>query len=261
MKGRTIQELRAPDGTRLALHRLGGPAGAPRVLVVPGFWRSGFSPGMRRLAAHLSERWRPLVLDLRGHGKSGGVFTFGRDEPEDLAVVLEALQREEGAPVALVGFSMGGAVAIVTVGRGRDRFPAVASVASVSAPVDPALLRPRWWSLSALRNVRLREIWRVPRFLPPQLVRDRPDLLAAAAALSQVPLLVLHARRDWLVPDSDAVAIFGAARDPRELRLLEGRLGHHADALLAYRRRDLLALLDPWLEGTFRSFSGAEVTS
>lgn len=261
MRARAAEELRAPDGTRLGLHRFDGPARAPRVLIVPGFWRSGLSPGMRGLAAHLSRRYRPRILDPRGHGRSGGVYTFGREEWRDLTLVLEWLQAEEGSPLAVVGFSMGGAIALVAVGRGKERLPCVVSLASVAAPVDPAVLVPRWWRMSALLQLRPSEVWRVPRFLPPQLVRDRPDTLAAAGEVSPVPLLVLHGRGDWIVPERDAAAIFRAARDPKELRFLEGRWGFHADALFRLRRAQFVSVLDPWLEGTFRSASGAEVPS
>jgi alpha-beta hydrolase superfamily lysophospholipase len=213
---------------------------------------------MRRIAAHLSERYRPSTLDLRGHGRSRGVFRFGRDEWEDLGVALDHLHREDRAPLAVLGFSMGGSLAITAIGRERERFPSVVSVVSVAAPVDPAAVVPRFWRASALLQLRPSEVWRVPRFVPPYLVRDRPDPREAAPGLSPVPLLVLHGKGDWLVPDADAVALHSAAREPRELRILEGRFGFHADGLLRSRRARLLEVLDGWLEATFRTASAQE---
>jgi pimeloyl-ACP methyl ester carboxylesterase len=208
---------------------------------------------MRRLSAHLSGSYRPSVLDLRGHGRSRGVFRFGRDEWEDAGIALDHLHEEDRSPLALIGFSMGGSLAITAVGRDRERYPSVVSVVSIAAPVDPARCLPRYWRPAALLQLRPAEIWRVPLFLPPHVVSGRPDPREAAAGISPIPLLVVHGRKDWLVPEEDGISLHAAAREPRELRLLEGHPGYHADGLLRSRGARLLELLDGWLEGTFRT--------
>lgn len=245
-----LHQYRAADGARLAYRSFGGPEAAPRVLILPGFWRSGLSPRMRRLAEHLSDRFRPLVLDFRGHGSSRGVFRFGAREVEDLALLLDLLQGEDPGPVGLVGFSMGGNFALCAVGSDPARHAAVRSVAAISSPVDPAHLRPLFWDARLAGEIRLPEIWRVPRFLPPALVRGRPDPLGLVGNLAPVPLLLLHSAGDWLVPESDARALYDAARPPKQLRFLDSGKHCHADALFRPLRREVFGVLDTWLEAT-----------
>jgi pimeloyl-ACP methyl ester carboxylesterase len=84
-----------------------GPADAPAVLLVHGWGGDGreWSPHAEALA----ERFRVLVPDLRGHGRSevpqqGNTPTEMADDPAALVAVLG------GGPVVAVGHSMGGQV-------------------------------------------------------------------------------------------------------------------------------------------------------
>jgi len=245
-----LHHFRTADGVRLTCRSFGGPEGSPRVLVLPGFWRSGLSPRMRRLAVHLSDRYRPLVLDFRGHGSSRGLYRFGAREVGDLAFLLDRLQADDPAPIGLVGFSMGGNIALCAVGEDPARHAAVTSIIAVSSPVDPARLRPLFWDARLAGEVRLPEIWRVPRFLPPALVRGRPDPLRVIGNLAPVPLLLVHSTGDWLVPESDARALYDTARPPKELRFVDSGRHCHADALFRRLLAEVLGTLDAWLDAT-----------
>lgn len=103
-------DVRAPDGTRLAVYEWGNPAGA-EVLLVHGFAQSHlcFAPQFR---SALAERFRLVAYDQRGHGASdqprdAAAYQGGTVWADDLAAVLAAKRLER--PV-LVGWSMGGRV-------------------------------------------------------------------------------------------------------------------------------------------------------
>lgn len=90
------------------VRRVDGPPGARTVLLVHGWLASGglnwfqcFEP--------LSEHFRVLAPDLRGHGR--GIRSRRRFTLADCADDLAALIRREGCgPVTAVGYSMGGPV-------------------------------------------------------------------------------------------------------------------------------------------------------
>lgn len=74
----------------------------------------------KRLAPGLAERGQAVLLDQRGHGRSGAPpGPFDREElADDVMAVLDALDLERAV---LVGHSMGGIVSLTTALRHPDR--------------------------------------------------------------------------------------------------------------------------------------------
>jgi pimeloyl-ACP methyl ester carboxylesterase len=101
--------VRSADGTEIAIHELGGSG--PTVVVVHA---TGFCAEMYRpLANELSEHYRLVALDVRGHGDSAlpasGSFAW-KHMAEDLTALVDALG--EG-PFLAFGHSMGGATILL----------------------------------------------------------------------------------------------------------------------------------------------------
>lgn len=103
-------DVRAPDGTRLAVYEWGDPAG-PEVVLIHGFAQSHlcFEPQFR---SDLARHCRLVAFDMRGHGASAqpadaSAYQGSRVWADDIASVLAAKRLQR--PV-LVGWSMGGRV-------------------------------------------------------------------------------------------------------------------------------------------------------
>jgi 2-succinyl-6-hydroxy-2,4-cyclohexadiene-1-carboxylate synthase len=78
---------------------------AQTVVMLHGFTHTGAS--WDRVRALLGERYRPLALDIRGHG------TAAAHTPVDLDGVIEDIvSATDGAPFSLVGYSMGGRIGL-----------------------------------------------------------------------------------------------------------------------------------------------------
>jgi pimeloyl-ACP methyl ester carboxylesterase len=102
-------DVRAPDGTRLAVYEWGKPE-RPEVLLVHGFAQCHlcFEPQIEALAEHC----RVVAYDFRGHGASeqpadAAAYQGPRVWADDVAAVMAAKGLKR--PV-LVGWSMGGRV-------------------------------------------------------------------------------------------------------------------------------------------------------
>ncbi|OJY53864.1 MAG: alpha/beta hydrolase [Sphingomonas sp. 67-41] len=103
-------------GVRIAAD-IGGPADGAPVVLLHGGGQTRFSWGSAA-ATLAGAGYRVLSLDLRGHGESGWSpdGDYGLDRfIDDLAAILGALP----APAILVGASLGGLTALVTIGEGR----------------------------------------------------------------------------------------------------------------------------------------------
>jgi 3-oxoadipate enol-lactonase len=96
-----------------------GPPGAPTVVLLHGWIASG---GLNWFTAFgpLSQRYRVIAPDLRGHGR--GIRSRRRfrlaDCADDVAALLDHLDAE---PAIIVGYSMGGPVAQLMWRRHPDR--------------------------------------------------------------------------------------------------------------------------------------------
>ncbi len=215
-------------------------------MLAPGFWRVRLAPENLFLANHyLRLGYDVVVLDFRGHGDSGGGYAFGTSEPQDLSAVLEEVVGE-GKPYdrfALLGLSLGGSIAAVTL----ERFPHLPcrALAMISSPADLLGVRPRPWKPGALRQVRLRQVFQMPRLAARKLLARRP-LVAEAVSRLTLPKLVVTAQGDWLVDPSHGRTLVSAAAPPvKHVHLaLPGSL--HADALVKFVPLRLLRVLDPW---------------
>ncbi len=107
------------------------PKGA--VILVHG-WQTN-KTGMGYVAAKLlAQGYSVLVLDLRGHGESGGSYaTFGYREALDVQSAVYWVRRHESADrIALFGYSSGAVASLIAA----SKTPEVVAVVADSAYVD-----------------------------------------------------------------------------------------------------------------------------
>ena len=169
VEGIRVRRTTLPDGLTLRVAEA-GPGTAPPILLVHGWgaslymWRDWFAP----LAA---QGWRPIAIDLPGHGLSDKPETAGEYRLERQVAVLRALMEAEGISGApIVAQSMAGTIALeLALSRGVAAGPlALVNPAAfgtvglqplarfVSPPVVDALLDrlvPRWIVARAHRMV------------------------------------------------------------------------------------------------------------
>ena len=167
---------------------------------------NGGNVGDRVLNAELlcARGFDVLLFDYRGYGRSTG-------RPSEQGTYLDAraaraaLLREPGvddARLFYLGESLGGAVAL--------------ELALEFPPAGLILQSP----FTSVRDM-AREHYRV---VPHALVPDAYPSFSLIPGL-QAPLLVLHGDADDIVPASHGRALFEAAAEPKQLRILPG-LGH-----------------------------------
>jgi 3-oxoadipate enol-lactonase len=118
------RELIRPDATLSFV--VDGPDGAPTVVLLHGATLDGHAWDAQ--VAALRDRYRVVVPDLRGHGTSAmdGRFTFDDAVADVLALLDElGLDAATGAPVVLVGLSLGGNIAQEIAYRAPERLSAL----------------------------------------------------------------------------------------------------------------------------------------
>jgi alpha-beta hydrolase superfamily lysophospholipase len=219
--------VRSFDGAEIHydLYRTGASS---LVLVVPGFWRTRRSPPMLDFTRLLIETgYDVAVVDIRGHGESGGRFGFNQHEHHDVAAVA-ATVLPGYQHTAIAGFSYGAAIALTATAR--HALP-IDGLLLISAVADFAMISPRLNLLTLHRHIAFSQALRRPRFV--WRLRDGSRIRAIEEIGGvHVPICLIHVRNDWLIGHSHAEALYAAANEPKEIHLLEIPGNYHADRIL-----------------------------
>ncbi len=246
--------LRTEDNVRIdAAHTPPRGPGDLGIVLAHGFTGSLRERPTRRITHVLSGFGGVVSFDFRGHGRSGGESTVGDLEILDLDAAVRHARAIGYARVAVVGFSMGGAVAVRHAGwrgtgpYGRLRGGEVDAVVAVSAParwyyrgtrpmrqVHWAIEQPlgRWAARFGKRTRIKKGVWDPVPLAPHE----------AAANISPTPLLVVHGDADAFFPLDHAHQIHDAAREPKELWVEPG-YGHAESAATP----DLIRRIGEWI--------------
>lgn len=215
----------AADGVPLSAWWVAPPPGEgpKRVAVLVHGWGGNRSDEnvMRTAPLYAEAGYGVLMLDLRGHGESGGERrTLGYREVRDVRGTLAWLEEAgfEPGEIFLHGWSMGAA----TVTRSAPGTGVAAVVEEAGYADLPLLLGDQLPENSGLPRV-----FNVGTFLAASLFLDfdpwavRPHREAARLREEGVPLFVIHSTSDETVPYEHA-RLFARANPEAETWTLEG---------------------------------------
>lgn len=219
--------FRARDGLRLQgwfLPAPGVPAEGPAVILCHGHSGSmdpdlQYVPALHEVGCHV------LMFDFRAHGRSQGRrVTMGYLERLDLLGAVDFLRERGARGIGVLGFSMGGAVAILAAAE----CPHIAAVAA-----DGAFARLLSVLAAGMREAGLpgpvaRWAGRLTLILMARVLRlpiGEVSPLDCVPAVAPRPLLLIHGGRDVYVPLGEALALYARAGFPKALWLV-GEAGH-----------------------------------
>lgn len=213
------------DGIPLTGTRLGtGPA----LVLCHGFFGWHRKPRIAALAEALSRWFTVYAFDFRGHGRSGGLCTYGDLEYLDVEAVARRAREEVGGPVVTMGVSMGGIAVIrqAALRGGVDAVVAISTPARWDGHASAAVRRIRRMTdtrsgrrLARLLGVRLSETWSHPE-----------DPEAVVGRIAPTPLILVHGRDDHFFEEDEVWRLYRRAGRPKRL-LLARRFGHAEDGL------------------------------
>jgi uncharacterized protein len=230
--GHAYQDVAFRDHAGLTLRGWWIPGTRHRTIVMIHGWTSSRREPMSKADYLLDAGYNVLVFDLRGHGRSDGDYTtLGYAEPDDVASAVAFARSRDSGPIALFGFSMGGALAVET--GARD--------AGVSAVIEDSgygsvenVFRAGFQRITGLPPVPfglpLVAIGRVDLRVPIDSVRPVAD-----AARLHKPLLAIVGTADRIVPPTEGFDIYRAAPGPKELLVVRG--AGHVDGYRVDRAR------------------------
>ncbi|HEY6090615.1 MAG TPA: alpha/beta fold hydrolase [Gemmatimonadales bacterium] len=281
----TARRVATPDGVELALHRLRAYRdGRPAVLLVHGaftnhrFWlhSAGGAPvgGMAHfLGAAGLDVW---LADLRHHGDSAreprrGAWTFEDWVLHDTPTLVARVREEtDGAPLAWIGHSAGGAAGLCWLARVAAAAP-LRAIVTLGTP-GPRRMGPVRRALAGATMAVARALGRFPargfRFgnedEAAEIIAewmewnvrgewrgtDGFDYFAGLAALSTPYLGVAGARDRIFAPPSACRQVLDRVGSPRKSLVVAPRLSHRGLVLSTQARTTAWPEIVAWLRDT-----------
>jgi dipeptidyl aminopeptidase/acylaminoacyl peptidase len=214
--------ITADDGVRLAAWLL-PRAGAPAIVLLHGY--PSEKADLLPIAAALAPRFTVLLLDQRYFGQSGGrATTLGLRERGDLRRAVDVLAARGFGAVGVFGFSLGGAVALLTAAD-DPRIRAVAAYAPFADLRSLGYELYGWLGWLKYPLVGLLRGWSLV-FFGHDVTALSPE--RAAAALS-VPVLLAASREDEQIPFEHAERIRRALAGNTRSEFMFADHGRHGE--------------------------------
>ena len=222
--------IRADDGVALAGWFAPRPD-APAIVLLHGY--PADKADLLPIATALAPQFATLLIDQRYFGDSGGrATTLGFRERGDLKRVVDFLESRGASAVGVFGFSLGGAVALLTAAED----PRIGAIAAYAPFADLRVLGQElyaWMWLARYPFVEAMLLWSRVLF---GADITRPSPVDAAARLA-VPVLLVHSRQDEQIPFGHAVRLRAAlaANTRAEFEFIER--GRHGELPVGFEGR------------------------
>jgi pimeloyl-ACP methyl ester carboxylesterase len=225
------------DARGVEIHYLDAGEGEPVVLIHGLYSSAEINWGLTGVLGELARTHRVIALDLPGHGRSarpGGDAAYGLQIVEDVVLLLDHLKIEKAH---VVGYSLGGMVALKLMARHPDRVLS-GTIGGMGWLRDGSPLQAIWDRMAPREGKRT----------PPAFLRGVGKLALTAEELKgiKVPVEVIVGERDPV----KRMYVEPLRRARKDWPVVEIDGAGHIDCLLKRQFRDEVAR---WVRGHGKS--------
>lgn len=212
------------------------------IIICPGWFMTKDSAAFKAMSEEFAKSMDVIAMDFRGHGKSGGFYTFTSKETLDLKAVVD-FARKKYQKINLLGFSLGGALVVIhsAVEQNIDK------VISVSAPVDFYKIENHMWHPDAWVPTLFRKLE------PKRWLTVRPDLIIRKKikpvdVVDKVgcPMLFIAGEKDPTVFSWHTKTLYDKAVCKKKYELFQNC--RHAEDLFMDEKDKFMSLCLDWLK-------------
>lgn len=211
------------------------------VIIVPGWFMTKDSKAFFDISEAFSQEFDVICMDCRGHGRSGGFYTFTAKEITDVNTVVE-FARQQYKRVYLAGFSLGGALAVIQGGLKKNVDGIIAvSVPSSFRKIENYMWHPNAWIPTLQKFEPLRWISIRPSLIPHRMIKPF-DVIDDV----EVPTLFIAGGKDVTVKPWHTKELYKKAVCKKKYEFFPECI-HAEDIFLQSRERFMQVCLD-WLQ-------------
>ena len=216
------------------------------VVVCPGFFNSKNTRWMREAVNLVSGEHDVLIFDFRGHGDSGGRFSWLAREHLDLDAVLNYATSQQYKQIAILAFSLGAAAAVNLVSRREG----VKSMVLISCLTKFRKIDFHFWNPKMLSDLKenIDCNWEGKGARMGSLFIPKPKPIKNIGKIKNTAILFIHGDSDWVIKENHSKELYEAARTFKKLEIIKG--GLHAERLIQQYPHRLRDLILGWFSNT-----------
>ncbi len=225
-------------------------------MIAHGFFNSKSALLLQELQAALADEYDIFLLDFRGHGNSGGLFSWTSQEHLDLEAALSQVEGEY-AKIGVVGFSLGGATSLVAASRQARgaRQPGIKigrmdSLVAVCSPAAFEKIEYHFWQLDFENDIwyNLAGEGRIGKGVRPGPFWWKKERPLDVVQQISIPILFLHGEKDWLIKPWHSQILYDRAAKYKRLAIIQN--GPHAEYLIRKNKQETIRLIREWFKET-----------
>ena len=233
-------KLKTDDNVKIAVNAYQS-GNSEAVILLPGWCMTKDSKAFVEISKMFAQKYDVLTLDFRGHGKSGGFFTFTAKELYDVDAVVSYAKEFGYNKIYLAGFSLGAALSLIYAAGNKD----IDKIIAVSPPSDFDKIENQMWKKSAwgetfkkfefLRFCSIRASFIQHKKIKPI------DIIKAVVC----PTIFIAGDKDPTVHPWHTEALYEKAVCPKRLKIYKD--GFHAEDLFLHDKEGFSKLCLDWL--------------
>lgn len=211
------------------------------VIVAPGWCMTKDSDAFCQISEMFAQSFDVISFDFRGHGKSGGMYTFTAKELMDMDCVVRFSRKNSYKKIYIAGFSLGAATALIYASKSRF----IDKVIAVSAPTDFGKIENQMYKKEAWgETFKKFEITRFASIRPYPVPLNKVKPIDIVDKI-KVPTLFIAGEKDPTVHPWHTKELFNKAVCRKEYK--EYQKGCHAEDLFLHFKDDFSKLCLEWL--------------
>lgn len=218
------------------------------IIVCPGFYNSKQNRWMRKTVELLSPAYDVLIFDFRGHGKSGGRFTWSSKEYIDVTTIADYAKSLGYKHIGMVAFSMGASAAI-SAASGRDD---IESMVLIACPSRFDMIDFRFWELGMFADLKdnIECGWEGKGARAGNIFLAKNNAIDTIGRIKKAVILFIHGDNDWIIKDRHSRKLYNAYQGEKKLEIIKG--GFHAERLIQSDPERMKRLMLDWFFKTLK---------
>ncbi len=218
------------------------------VIICPGFFNSKENKWMRAAVDMLTAEFDVIIFDFRGHGKSGGIYTWSAKEMLDVGAVADYAVSQGYKKIGILAFSLGAAAAVNDVATRND----INSMVLISCPsrfraIDYHFWEPGMWA-DLKANIDCG--WQGKGARSGNIFLRKEDPIDHIGDIKKTAILFIQGDRDWVINPDHSKKLYDRTSAYKDSETIDG--GFHAERLIEFHYARMSALILGWFSKTLR---------